>query len=238
MRIAPLSYPSGCRGVGPKGGCHSGQAYSSGGSLAPPTANKVEPGRSLGPLASPLLRFRSRPGSLGFKHFKDKYFFNYNIIFHGLEVRLALCLCCHNMQSSRYARGFSSQSRGTLPSDSSRIYLPKDHTKIGRLACQPFHHPSSKPWFESWILGLPSEPPGETRTVCPKQRAEYKGAPSRHVSPCVLLSYRGHSALTNPPSALASRARKPIAAAPQHPGPAVLWHSNWNCPSLSDLINH
>ena len=97
--------------------------------------------------------------------------------------------------------------------------FPKDHTKIGTFSLPALS--SSKQQTLVSNHGSWASPPnrlGETRTVCPKQRAEYKGAPSRHVSPCVLLSYRGHSALTNPPSALASRARKTHSGGPPTPG--------------------
>ena len=113
------------------------------------------------------------------------------------------------MQSSRYARGFSSQSRGTLPSDSSRIYLPKDHTKIGTFSLPALS--SSKQHTLVRIMDL--GPPLRTAWVRLAQCAR-----SNVQSPCVLLSYRGHSALTNPPSALASRARKTHSGGPPTPG--------------------
>ena len=123
------------------------------------------------------------------------------------------------MQSSRYARGFSSQSRGTLPSDSSRIYLPKDHTKIGTFSLPALSSSKQQTLVRIMDLGPPLRTAWVRLAQCARSNVQSnKGAPSRHVSPCVLLSYRGHSALTNPPSALASRARKTHSGGPPTPG--------------------
>ena len=142
------------------------------------------------------------------------------------------------MQSSRYARGFSSQSRGTLPSDSSRIYLPKDHTKIGTFSLPALSSSKQQTLVRIMDLGPPLRTAWVRLAQCARSNVQsIRGLPAgtlAHVSCC-------HTEGTLPqqihPLRWPQEPEKPIAAAP-NTRPAVLWHSNSNCPSLSDLINH